>query len=283
MLIYLSSYPRSGNTWSRHLIRHYFGYRSASVYHEPNGAPNLTYREDGSFELFSYYQPTHTPTVSLPMLVNNCGAVLSEGLRQQLADSSVCFFLKTHERPFERYLPGEYVVHLVREPGAVFWSYFNYLRKNESQKTASLTLDQVIAGKVGFGLWSDHTRAWLKARAQMPERFLLCSYEQLSQQETHICDSIALMSHLDYPRGLPPLPPLAHWHQKAPTLYRKEGVSHWYEHFTSAQLHRIYQLHHQAIEQLGYDVHAYRQPLLKRLRQLWQPVLRDWMNLREHS
>lgn len=84
MLIYLSSYPRSGNTWVRHLIRHYFGYRSASIYPEPQGAPNLEIQADGSFELFSYYELPHQPGSRLPMLVNNCSSILSPEVRQQL-------------------------------------------------------------------------------------------------------------------------------------------------------------------------------------------------------
>ena len=125
MLIYLSSYPRSGNTWVRNLLRHYFGYRSASVYPEPQGAPNLEVRPDGSCEVFSFYELTAIPGSRLPMLVNNCGQILSEDLRRQLGASDERFFLKTHELPFGSYVPGEYVVHLVREPGAVCWSYYN--------------------------------------------------------------------------------------------------------------------------------------------------------------
>jgi hypothetical protein len=228
------------------------------VYPEPQGAANVIVHADGGVEMFSYYEVTHTPGVIRPMLANGCGPLLSPEFRGQLAESQERFFLKTHEPPFEAYWPGEYVVHLVREPGAVFWSYYNYLRKNEIRHAESLTLDAVIAGQVPLGSWSEHSRAWLATRAAMEQRFLLCSYEELSEQETRVCDIIAGFSGLSYPKNIKPLPPLEHWHKQAPNLYRKQPVAEWGSHFSAEQLDRIAKDHGGVMRQLGYDTGKYQ-------------------------
>lgn len=266
MLIYLSSYPRSGNTWVRHLIRHYFGYRSASIYPEPQGAPNLEIQADGSFELFSYYELPHQPGSRLPMLVNNCSSILSPEVRQQLGQSEERFFLKTHELPFDHYFEGEYVLHLMREPGAVCWSYYNFLRKTEPASFVNLTLDRVIRGRVPFGSWSDHAQAWLDAAKKLGDHFLMHRYEDLSTQpETEFCDLLASFTGLTYQAPKTSLPSLEHWHKQAPSLYCKQKVSDWRSHFSAAQLHRILKHHGAMMEQLGYDCSEYQTSLRDRV------------------
>jgi Sulfotransferase domain len=266
MLIYLSSYPRSGNTWVRNLLRHYFGYRSTSLYLEPNGTPNLDRRPDGTFDLFSFYELPQAPGSRLPLLVNNCGQILDERLRQKLGAAEEPFFLKTHELPFERYFEGEYVVHLVREPGAVCWSYFNYLRKNEGDQFAQITLDDVIEGKAPFGSWGAHTRAWLAAGEQLGARFWLHKYEDIAgHPETEFVDGLAALTGLTYRMPKKPLAPLEKWHQQEPDFYRKEKESRWKRNYSAAQLYRVLELNGSVIQQLGYDSAAYTTSLRKRL------------------
>jgi Sulfotransferase domain len=265
VLVYLASYPRSGNTWVRHLVGHHFGYNSASLYPEPQGAPNLEYREDGTFELFSYFEVLRRPGVIRPMLVNACGPVLSPELRQQLAQSEDCFFLKTHELPYGSYCSGEYVLYLVRTPGAVFWSYYRYLRKNEPTY-AQVTLDDVICGQVPFGSWSDHIDAWFAARSLLGEHFLLCSYEELSQNEWRVRDLLGSCTGLPDVTPPHPLARLEHWHQIAPHLYRKEDQSLWKPYFSASQLRHLRRLHGKTMQRLGYDIREYHRSLLEQLR-----------------
>ena len=265
MLIYIASYPRSGNTWVRQLIRHYFGYQTASVYAEPQGSePNLSYRQDGSFDAFSSFELPRQPGVTRLKLVNDCGPILGKNFRQQVAESETCFFLKTHEPPFPTYFRGESVLYLTREPGAVFWSYYNHLLRNQPQVSQHVTMDQVIAGNVPFGSWSKHSQAWLRIGTTLGECFQLCTYEEISQQETAPCDAITLLTGLSYSKNNIPLPPLEHWHKTAPTLYRAEKEAKWQEHYTPRQLQAIYRKHRITMKQLGYNPESYRQPLIAR-------------------
>jgi hypothetical protein len=269
VLIYLSSYPRSGNTWVRNLLRHYFGYRSASIYPEPQGAPNLELRADGGYELFSYYELPQAPGSRMPMLVNNCGQILSEELRQRLGAADERFFLKTHELPFGHYFPGEHVVHLVREPGAVCWSYYNFLRKHEPGHFGGISLDRVVRGRVPFGPWNEHTAAWLAAGEQLGERFWLHKYEDIATQpETAFADRLAAFTGLTYNIPKQPLAPIEKWHEKEPDFYRKDKDSRWKKNYSAAQLHRVLKQHGEVMRRLGYDTAEYQTTLRDRLRSM---------------
>jgi hypothetical protein len=266
VLIYLSSYPRSGNTWVRQLVRHYFGYQAASIYPELQGAPNLEVRADGTYDLFSEYDVPYPPGTIRRMLMNACGPVLSEQLRQELGQSQEVFFLKTHELPFKRYFEGEYVLHIMREPGAVFWSYYNFLRNNEPSFYANLSLNKVIKGRVPFGSWSEHAREWLAAGEQLGARFSLYTYEDLSEKpEPTFCDHVTAFTGVPYRMTKRPLPKLEHWHEQAPTLYRKEKSAEWKSHFTAAQLHRILKYHGPMIRYFNYDIAQYQTTLRERI------------------
>ena len=62
------------------------------------------------------------------MLINGCDVALTESNRQQWAQEETVFFVKTHELPFERYFEGEAVIHIVRNPVAVFRSYYFFVK-----------------------------------------------------------------------------------------------------------------------------------------------------------
>jgi len=201
--------------------------------------------------------------------VNDCGPVLSELLRLELGRSEEVFFLKTHELPFERYFDGEYVLHIMREPGAVFWSYYNYLRKNEPSLYADLSLDNVIEGQVPIGSWSDHACKWLAAGKRLGERFSLYTYEDLSEKPDPVfCDHVRAFTGIPYRLTAQPLPALEHWHEQAPTLYRKDARSKWREHFSESQLRRIHRLHGKTMRRFNYDSRQYGVSLFEQLRRI---------------
>lgn len=237
----------------RHLIRHYFDRRSSSLYREEKGAPNLIRKEDGSFgPSFSEYQTQYPPVTTRLRLVNDCGPILSEDFRRQLAASDEHFFLKTHEHPYRRYFDGEYVIHLVRHPGAVFWSYFNYICDNEPGLTPNITLGDVIKGRVPFGSWSEHTQQWLDCAQQYGDRFLILPYEKLASSEADCCEEISTLVGLPIHREFGSFPRFNYWHRTAPTLFRSGELGEWKSHFSEADLELVRRLHYPTMERLGY-------------------------------
>ena len=255
MLIYISSYPRSGNSWVRILVRHYLDRRSSSIYREESGDPNLVINQDGSFgPAFSEYSAQYPPIVTRKRLVNGCEPLLSDEFRQYLGESEECFFLKTHELPFREYFKGEVVIHLVRHPGAVFWSYYNFIKDNQPEMAPFLVMEDVIKGKVPFGSWSEYNERWLECGETLEDRFLLYSYEQLSEGEADFCEKVSSLTGLPVRREFGSFPKFDHWHRFAPKLFRSGQVDEWASHFSLSQLKLIELFHGPTMGKLSYEL-----------------------------
>ncbi|MCB0213614.1 MAG: sulfotransferase domain-containing protein, partial [Anaerolineae bacterium] len=213
MLIYLSSYPRSGNTWMRHLLRHYFDQRATSIYPEGEESTNLIQNEDGSFDpYFSEYKSQYFPSITRRRLVNGCIPLLTEEFRSQMGASDEYFFLKTHELPYDRYFEGEYVLHLVRHPAAVLWSYYNFLRDFEATIAPNVTMEDTIKGQTPFGSWSAYNEQWLECGQALGDRFWLYSYEKLVSGEGEFCKILSSMTDLPIYQEIGSFPSFDHWH-----------------------------------------------------------------------
>lgn len=233
MLIYLASYPRSGNSWSQAIAKHYFGLRVYSVYAVDARKSLLTQFGAG------------LPAVACV----DDATFLIPALRQRIATSNDIFMLKTHEPPFEQFFAGEKVIHIVRHPGAALWSYLYFLRDLEGFKA---NLEGIIQGQYGFGSWSVHTQQWLTASHALGSNYLRYSYEQMHQDEAAI--SARMATFLGRLPLAPPgsLPGFEYYHKRRPTLARRGSPDEWQEHFTPAQHRLLLQVHGATMQELGY-------------------------------
>lgn len=233
MLIYLASYPRSGNRWGQVLMKHYFGLRVHSVYVAEarhalltqfgDGLPKTAYVDDATF--------------LIPIL------------RQRVAASDDIFIVKTHEPPFTQFFTGEKVIHIVRHPGAALWSYLHYLRDVDGVKA---DLEGIIQGNDGFGSWSVHTQQWLAAGGGLGQHYLRYSYEQLHQNEAAVAANLATFLRQPLLQPLGSLPGFEHYHQQAPHLVRRGSPDEWQVHFTPAQHRLLLKVHGATMQALGY-------------------------------
>jgi hypothetical protein len=122
-MVWLASYPRSGNTLLRTILQQCFGLWSASVYPDDLGKNRRLEAYVGHIE--------HG----------------SDG-KVRFPKSQVPLF-KTHEYPSNSH-PAIYVVRDGRAAAASLWNFYNQ----------ELPLREVIAGHHRFGTWSDHLHAW---------------------------------------------------------------------------------------------------------------------------
>ncbi len=253
-LIHVASYPRSGNTWARNLILHYLDRYVSSFYRE-GGSPNLVINEDGTYgPPFCIYQARRQPLALHRTLRTDCGRVFSDEFRHHLAGSLERFFVKTHELPYESYFEGEGVIYLVRHPGAVFWSYYNYIRDHNLPGAADLTLEDVIRGKVGFGSWSEHIQCWLAKVQSLGDHFAVFRYEDLAVREVEFCQVVSILSGLPIKADPNSFPAFEQWRRNAPRLYRSAKNQEWLAHFTPTQIDLIQALHGSTMARLGYTL-----------------------------
>jgi hypothetical protein len=144
VIIYLATYPRSGNSLLQAILRKSYGVPRSD-------------RKVGGFQ--------------------GLGAATSDPpsieLRRHLAGDPEQAYLKIHGRPFAPFIDGEQIVQFVRNPGAALWSYFRLVADQHPQADIHAfrgrppTLDAVISGEIGAG-----TGRSIMTRGRLPERHL---------------------------------------------------------------------------------------------------------------
>jgi hypothetical protein len=131
MIVWLASYPRSGNLLTRQILARAFGCLSASEY--PEGGDELAAQLGVTFRL--PYDGS------------------AEDLIAAARASPDRVFIKTHGPPRD----DSPAIHILRDGRAAVVSYRHFL--GDSEGLHDLSLAQVIRGEVGFGSWSGHLDA----------------------------------------------------------------------------------------------------------------------------
>jgi hypothetical protein len=145
---WLASYPRSGNTLLRLILKRCFGLSSQSLYQEQE------FSDPGVRDLVGHEEVGHNARQFVAM-ARRAGRNL---------------YVKTHELPPADRHPAIYVV---RDGRSAVVSYAHYLREILGR---DIRLAEVIEGKAGLP-WSQHVRAWtLPVRANT----LVTRYEDLA-------------------------------------------------------------------------------------------------------
>jgi hypothetical protein len=133
MIVWLASYPRSGNTFLRMLLKTYF---DLSTYSKYNDKADIG-AKDGFSKLVGHQSFEGQWS----------------GFYQAAKDSVKINLIKTHDGPED----DEKAIYLIRDGRASAVSYKNYL---SHYSKLNCDLSDVITGSVNFGSWSDHVKAW---------------------------------------------------------------------------------------------------------------------------
>jgi hypothetical protein len=134
MIVWLASFPRSGNTLLRILLFRAFGLESHSLYDDPADIG----RSDELRRLVG-----HAPLGSD-----------RESFLTEAAGSPAMRLVKTHELVSDR----NKAILVVRDGRAAIVSYYHYVREIAGEQ---VTLSDVIRGKVWGADWSTHAASWL--------------------------------------------------------------------------------------------------------------------------
>lgn len=154
MIVWLASYPRSGNTLLRTILFKSFGLGSYSEYSMGDAV-----------EVKS--PPAHLDGVFLHY---------PQGWRRFLseeAESPWPLPVKTHGAPMDR----QKAIYVVRDGRQVLLSYWRFHAKHHS--AAGITLAELIGGVDHYGDWSGHYRAWVDGRRDL----LVLKYEDLVEAD----------------------------------------------------------------------------------------------------
>ncbi len=138
MIIWLASYPRSGNTFIRTILNHVFKIKTYSIYNDKLdiGADNATSDIVGHIELPENFD--------------------FDSARK----SDVLYFIKTHEL-YNKEFENDAVIHIIRDGRDATVSFYHYFINFTSERYNYL---EIINGNNFAGTWSDHYRSWQQAK-----------------------------------------------------------------------------------------------------------------------
>jgi hypothetical protein len=144
---FIVSFPRSGNTWTRHLL-----YEVILQQHPELPAPG---------DAFALLPTMHKNDADDP-------AMEKFGLKTRI--------LKSHNI---RDIAGRRMVYLFRMPGDSLVSFFHHCKRNAKKR--GLAFDQTIEDfcRQTVPEWCEHMELGLKQAAEFPTRTLLLAYETL--------------------------------------------------------------------------------------------------------
>lgn len=227
MIIWLASYPRSGNTYFRVLLKQHYGLETESIYEIQQQSPEIISKSLG---LISETSP------NLDVLIQD----------QQY------HFVKTHDLPADDH-PAVYVV---RDGRDALVSHAHYhleydlkLPPHEQQARFDDTLRMLIESKHSFGGWSSNVNAWLNRTSPTA----IVKYESLIEQPLATVQTA--LAKLQY--TLPPIisqqtSSFAELKQVEPQFFRKGKAGSWREEMSPA-LHELFWVKHgETMHKLGY-------------------------------
>ncbi|MEQ9236758.1 sulfotransferase domain-containing protein [Coleofasciculus sp. E2-BRE-01] len=284
MIIYISSYPRSGNSLIQQIINVFFEKPWTEVYKPQKPLEKITgvpsyftnwrssphpWQPKSTWQLlwdkfnrkilkiYDVEKWIATYDLDIPPYTKNCRYllpgcydVLTPKNRQILAAEDTPYFVKTHATPYRQYFEKEYVIQIVRHPGPVCWSYLNLLKDYYNKQK---TLDDIISGKTPAGSWSKWHQSWKQAIPSFNGRFMRLKYEDVKLTDRHsICKQIKFMTGIDYNPTREEIS-FEILQKQAPNYYRAGQNKHWQQHYTSEQINLLYKLHNVTMEELGYD------------------------------
>lgn len=178
MIIWLASYPKSGNTWVRLFLNNLLLSKKKF---------NINDKLIGQFPLRNHFNDITDKVDDLDEFAKNC---INAQLKINL-DNKIKIF-KTHNA-FWKWNNGEYsftneentlgVIHIVRDPRNVITSVMNYFHtENYDGAIEFMKKDKILGGSSDdnslptiIASWSNHYKSWKKFK----KNYLLIKYENL--------------------------------------------------------------------------------------------------------
>jgi hypothetical protein len=234
VIVWLASYPRSGNTFLRILLRFGFGIQTYSAYDDP---------------LFDQYEGMAEAVGHAPL-----PAPLAE-----LKASADVFFVKTHD------LPGDDspAIHVVRDGRDALVSHARYLvafhrRRALTRRTDRLlgldpfpgVLRRLVTETHRYGGWSGHTRAW----RTRPATTITLRYEDLLQQDPlrHVAEALERGRFALPVVTRKALPCFDQLHARWPNFFRRGTTGAWRQEMPARVHEQFWRIHGTEMAALGY-------------------------------
>ncbi len=208
MIIWLASYPRSGNTFFRSVLRHYFDLQSHSIHGDR--------RDIGSNQ-------------DLGTLVGHADGDRGTLDLDALRNDHRIHVVKTHDTPCEYMESTDGVIYVVRDGRDASTSYLKYLHRVAGISAASL--GDVITGRVAFGFWGNHVQRWQRA---IFDRVHFFKFEEITADPDGLADRLAEI--FGRSRSQEPFPDFNAFKQAAPNFFGSGKSGNYAKQFSETDL-----------------------------------------------
>ena len=226
MIIWLASYPRSGNTLFRILLNRLRGVHSYSVYN------------DRIFE-------------ERPEVADVVGHMHAGASIEQMANSPEIFVVKTHDLPGEDDYPA---VYLVRDGRDALVSYAHFARDFESSEAPRdfvSTLRDLVVSTDAFGGWGANVLGWVQRRRGPTA---VVKFEDLLADPVLTMDralaQLPLEPRADGATGV--MPSFDELQQQLPQFFRRGRTGVWRNEMPPEIQQLFWDKHAQAMDVMGY-------------------------------
>jgi hypothetical protein len=220
MIVWVASYPRSGNRFFRHTLKLIYGQASVSVY------------SDGTDE----------------------GPQAQEVLLSNFAASEDQMFVKTHDLPALDTYPTIYLLRDGRDSLVSYaWFHLTVDRKLEKADISPTLFrqtlrDMMLNRESTFGIWSDNIAAWTSRSNTVVVRF----ENLIANPDETVAEALATLK-LRLPRICSSqMPTFAELRQDKPHLFRRGKIGSWQDEFPADLLDLFWQTHGDMMRQYGY-------------------------------
>lgn len=234
MIVWLASYPRSGNTYFRMLLYHLYGIKTSSVYNDP------LFQRIGASELIGH------ELLLAPL--------------EELANEDKVYFVKTHGLPTDNG-PAIYIVRDGRDAVVSYAKYELSFGQEPSRPTRlkeilgledrfQRILRDLILSNQDYGSWSRNVLSWTRCR-KGGFTFSL-RYENLILDPIYwVKNALDALQFEVLPIG-GNLPSFDELHSKWPEFFRKGKVGSWREEMPEDLRSLFWEHHAEAMEAFGY-------------------------------
>jgi hypothetical protein len=225
MLIWLASYPRSGNTFFRALLYTVYGLPTVSIYNE----------------------------IDEPLDQSIIGNAPIDKPTEDLSISKELYFRKTHGLADDNDELGIYLVRDGRDALVSYARYAVYEQENltEQMKTEfyRTTLRQMIVTNDYFGGWSQNVESWVKRKAATT----IVKFEELIVTPLPTLERAFIELALTIPNANETPPTFAALQAKMPKFFRRGKIGSWREEMPEDLQALFWEYHGTTMKSLGYD------------------------------
>jgi len=222
MIVWLASYPRSGNTFLR------------TVLHSVYGLPT-----------FSLYDEDPPPEMQR---VLGCGGAIGDLPTAHAAPETR--YVKTHELPGEDQASAMYIVRDGRDALVSYAHYIHRYDRGEldvGREVMLETLRALIERDEWFGGWGHHVDSWLERPNTMVMKF-----EQLITAPVETVDCALRAARQVVQRGARAAPTFDELHALVPDFFTRGQVGRWRTEMPPDIENLFWQRHGARMERLGY-------------------------------